>query len=226
MNELSELLNLVDESKKEEAQKLVDAVSSKITELDGEVTKQESMKLDAIKSRDEAKKKLKEIASELGVEDVDNVADAIEGIRKKKGGKEDDSVLQKEIEALKTELATTVAEKSQVEESYKQQLLSVALEKDVATILPKYKAKASATTYIINAIKERAVYENGKVVFKNEDGTTIRSEGRDATLEDMVKGMQAAEKKANESMFFDISIEKSGVSGNQGGKPIEGDFIP
>ena len=121
MNELSELLNFVDESKKEEAQKLVDAVSSKITELDGEVTKQESMKLDAIKSRDEAKKKLKEIASELGVEDVDNVADAIEGIRKKKGGKEDDSVLQKEIEALKTELASTVAEKSQVEESYKQQ---------------------------------------------------------------------------------------------------------
>ncbi len=226
MNELLELLNLVDESKREEAQKLADAVSSKINSLDGEVTKQESMKLDAIKSRDEAKKKLKEIASELGIEDVENVADAIEGIRKKKGGKEDDSILQKEIESLKTELARTVAEKSQVEESYKQKLLSVALEKDIATILPKYKAKASATTYIINAIKERAVYEDGKLVFKNEDGTTIRSEGRDATLDDIVKGMQAAEKKANESMFFDISIEKSGVSGNQGGKPIEGDFIP
>lgn len=226
MNELLELLKLIADGKSEEAQALADKISAKITALDGEVTKQESMKLDAIKTRDEAKKRLKEVATELGVDNIDNVSDAIEGIKSKKGNKEDDSVLQKEIETLKTELQAAVAEKNQSDETYKQQLLSVALEKDIATILPKHKAKASATPYIIKAIKDRAVYEDGKVMFKNEDGTTVRAEGRDATLDDIVKSMQAKEKADNESMFFDIGVEKSGAGNNQGGKPVEGDFIP
>lgn len=226
MNELLELLKLVAEGKSEEAQALADKISAKVADLDKEVTKQESMKLDAIKSRDEIKTKLKGVASELGIDDVENVKDAIDKIKSQKGKAADDSVLQKEIDALKEELQTATAERTQSEQAYKQQLLSVALEKDIATILPKHKAKAGATQYITNAIKERAVYEDGKVVFKNADGTTVRSEGRDATLDDIVKQMQAAEKQANESMFFDISVEKSGAGSNQGGKPVEGDFIP
>lgn len=227
MNELLQLLQLVAEGKKEEAQALADKISAKFTELDNEVNKQERQKLDAIQSRDDVKKKLKSIASELGAEDVDNVSDAIEAIKAKKGKpSENDEITKKEIESLKSELSQTVSEKEALKAEYESKLLSVALEKDIATTLPKYKAKANATPYIINNVKERAVYEDGKVVFKNEDGTTLRFEGRDATLDDVIKDMQRKEKEANESMFFDISIEKSGVSGVAGGKPAQGDFIP
>ena len=99
MNELLELLGLVDEAKKAQAQQLVDAIKLKIAELDNKIVEQERLKLDAINSRDEIKTKLKKVSTELGVE-AENVLEAIEAIKTKKGGADND-VKDREITQLK-----------------------------------------------------------------------------------------------------------------------------
>lgn len=228
MNDLEKLLGLVAEGKTEEAKKLAEAIKVKIASLDDEVSKQEGMKLDAIKTRDEMKAKLKQVASELGVGEIDDVADAIEAIKGKKTGdkSKEIEVKEKEIEQLKNEIKTANETLEQERSTHQTAILGVALEKDIATILPKYKAKTNATDYIIGTVKKKAVYEDGKVVFKNEDGTTLRANGSDASLDDVIKDMQAKEKEANESMFFDIGVQQSGAGTGAGGNPVEGDFQP
>ncbi len=54
----------------------------------------------------------------------------------------------------------------------------------------------------------------------------MRANGNDATLDDIIKGMQAKEKDANESMFFDIAPQKSGAGSEKGGAEVKGDFMP
>jgi len=228
MKELERLLGLVAEGKKDEAKKLTDAVKAKIDALDSEVVKQEAKKLEAVKTRDEIKAKLKEVASELGVGEIEDVSEAIAAIKDKKSGdkSKDIEVKDREIEQLKAEIeaANKTLEKEKVK--YQEEILGVALEKDIATILPKYKAKVNATNYIIDAVKKTAQFVDGKIVFKNEDGTTLRANGSDATLDDVIKQMQSKEKEAKESMFFDISPQQSGAGSEDGGGKFEGDFIP
>jgi len=229
MNELEKLLGLVAEGKAEEAKKLVGDVRTKIDSLDSEVSSQEAKKLEAIKTRDEMKSKLKKVASELGVGEIEDVSDAIEAIKSNKSGGDKSKELEvkdKEIEQLKGEIETANQALEDAKSAHQTEILGVALEKDIATILPKYKAKANATAYIIDAVKKLAEYKEGKVVFKNADGTTLRANGSDASLDDVIKGMQAEEKKANESMFFDIGVQQSGAGTGEGGNPSEGDFTP
>jgi len=228
--ELLKMLALVDESKKEEAKKFAEAAMGKITSLDGEVTKHEAAKLDAIGTRDKIKSKLKDIGSKLGIDiDADNVDDAIAAIKAKKGVDKTEAltIAETEIANLKKEVEDMSlgfdAERNQL----KSQVLGVALEKDVAVLLPKYKAKTNATPYLMDAIKKQAVFEDGKIIFKNEDGTTRRIGGKDATLDGIIAEMQAKEKESNESMFFDISVQDSGADKRQGGtRTTGGDFVP
>lgn len=228
MKELDKLLGLVASDKSEEAKKLATAITAKIDSLDKEVVKQEGMKLEAVKTRDDIKRKLKEIASELGVGETDNVADAIKAIKNKKFSdkSEEIAIKDKEIEQLKKEIEDINSSIEKERNEFKADILNIALEKDIATILPKYKAKANATNYIVDAIKKTAQFVDGKIVFKNSDGTTMRANGNDATLEDVIKQMQAKEKEANESMFFNISPQASGAGNGDGGNKAEGDFIP
>lgn len=228
MNELLQLLGLVDSTKKDEAQKLTDLISAKITQLDNEINTQEKIKLEAIKSRDDIKAKLKDIGLKLGINaEVDNVADAIDLIKSKKGVDKTEAleIKEKEIEQLKTEIQTLSSTLSTVKESSQQDIMNVIMERDLALILPKYKAREELSKYMIQDIKQLAKYENGKLVFKKEDGTTYRINGADATLEDLVKEKREAEVKSNRGVFFDIEVQNSGA-GNQGGNPTSGDFIP
>jgi hypothetical protein len=55
----------------------------------------------------------------------------------------------------------------------------------------------NAANYIVDSIKKSAVFADGKIVFKNEDGTTRRTDGRDSTLDDIIGSMAEAEKKAD-----------------------------
>lgn len=229
MDELGKLFKLVADNNVEEAKKLTDAIRAKTDKLDSEMNSQEAKKLEAIKTRDEMKSRLKKVASELGVGEIEDVSDAIEAIKNKKSGgdkSKEFEIKDKEIEQLKGEVQTASQALKDAKSMHQTQILGVALEKDIATTLPKYKAKANAMAYIIDAVKKQAVYEEGKVVFKNADGTTLRANGSDATLDDVIKSMQVKEKEANESMFFDIGVQQSGAGANQGGKTAEGDFVP
>lgn len=227
MDELEKLLKLVADGKKEEAEKLSKKIKEKIDSLDSEVNRQEGLKLDAIKARDEVKSKLKKVASDLGVGEIDDVSKAIEAIKSKKGGdnSKDMEVKDNEIKTLKAEITTANETLESEKGKHKQEIMSVALEKDIAKILPKYKAKAGATNYIIDAVKKNAVYEDGKVLFKNENGTTMRINGSDATLEDMISDMQKKEKDSKESIFFQ-GVQESVPDNDKGGKLNEKDFQP
>lgn len=224
MNELLELLGLVDEAKKAQAQQLVDAVKLKITELDGKISEQERLKLDAINTRDDIKNKLKKVASELGV-DAENVIEAIETIKTKKAGGSDD-VKDKEITQLKNEIEQLTQTLTETKTLTAKEMLKMTLANEVAISLPKYNAKKNGYAYIISEVEKKAVFEDGKAMFKNTDGTTLRVEGRDATADDIIKMMFEAEKKANESMFFNIEVQASGAGNNNGGNKITQDFIP
>lgn len=215
MEALLKLLGLVDESKKAEAQQLHDAVKAIIDGLDAKVNEQEKLKLDAIATRDAIKSQLKNISTGLGV-DAENVVEAIEAIKSSKGGANNE-VKDKEIEQLKREISELTAQLETTSKESGQKILAMALKNDIATVLPAYKPKASGIQYIIDAIEKQAHFEDGKVVFKNSDGTTLRIGGKDATVEDMVAKMQQAEKDKNESMFFNIDVQSSGAGGGGGG---------
>lgn len=215
MEALLKLLGLVDESKKAEAQQLHDAVKAMIDGLDTKVNEQERLKLDAIATRDAIKSQLKNISTGLGV-DAENVVEAIEAIKSSKGG--NNEIKDKEIEQLKREISELTAKLEVTSKESGQKILAMALKNDIATVLPTYKPKASGIQYIIDAIEKQAHFEDGKVVFKNNDGTTLRIGGKDATVEDMVAKMQQAEKEKNESMFFNIEVQQSGAGGQGGGR--------
>ena len=224
MNELLDLLGLVDEAKKAQAQQLVDAIKLKIAELDNKIVEQERLKLDAINSRDEIKTKLKKVSTELGVE-AENVLEAIEAIKTKKGGADND-VKDREITQLKNEIEQLTNTLNETKQSTTKEMLKMTLANEVAISLPKYNAKKNGYSYIIGEVEKKASFEDGKVMFKNSDGTTLRIDGRDATVDDVIKTMFEAEKKANESMFFNIEVQSSGASHNNGGGKVIQDFIP
>ena len=224
MNELLELLGLVDVAKKAQAQQLVDAIKLKIAELDNKIVEQERLKLDAINSRDEIKTKLKKVSTELGVE-AENVLEAIEAIKTKKGGADND-VKDREITQLKNEIEQLTNTLNKTKQRTTKEMLKMTLANEVAISLPKYNAKKNGYSYIIGEVEKKASFEDGKVMFKNSDGTTLRIDGRDATVDDVIKTMFEAEKKANESMFFNIEVQSSGASHNNGGGKVIQDFIP
>ena len=224
MNELLELLGLVDEAKKAQAQQLVDAIKLKIAELDNKIVEQERLKLDAINSRDEIKTKLKKVSTELGVE-AENVLEAIEAIKTKKGGADND-VKDREITQLKNEIEQLTNTLNETKQSTTKEMLKMTLANEVAISLPKYNAKKNGYGYIIGEVEKKASFEDGKIMFKNSDGTTLRIDGRDATVDDVIKSMFEAEKKSNESMFFNIEVQSSGASNMNGGGKVAQDFIP
>jgi len=224
MNELLQLLGLVADEKKTEAQKLVDLIKTHITELDAKITDQEKLKLDAIKTRDEMKSKLKDIALKLGASEVENINDAIEAIKTKSGakGNEELEIKEKEIEQLKAEIQALNGTVEQSKQEAQQTVANLLLERDLALVLPKYKAVEELSKYLIEDIKKQAVYENNQLVFKNEDGTTMRIDGKDATLEAIISKKRDEEVAKGKGIFFDITPQQSGV-GNQGGNRIEED---
>src|SRR5574343_39651 len=223
MNELLELLGLVDEAKKAQAQQLVDAIKLKIAELDNKIVEQERLKLDAINSRDEIKTKLKKVSTELGVE-AENVLEAIEAIKTKKGGADND-VKDREITQLKNEIEQLTNTLNETKQSTTKEMLKMTLANEFAIPLPKYNAKKNGYSYIIGEVEKKASFEDGKIMFKNSDGTTLRIDGRDATVDDVIKSMFEAEKKSNESMFFNIEVQSSGASNMNGGGKVVQDFI-
>lgn len=225
MNKLEELMKLVAEGKKEEAEKLAKTIKENIAKLDREVNEQERLKLEAIEVSNKANEELKKVASDLGVSKIDDVPKAIEEIKAKKDGKDNSEVKDKEILELKTEVEVANAKIESNKTDHQEKITSAILEKDIVSLLPKYKAKVNAISHIIAHVKKTAIYENGKVLFKNKDNTTLRIEGKDADLEDVIKSMQKAEKDAKESMFFDIGVQQS-LDNEEGGEITTGTTVP
>ncbi len=140
-----------------------------------------------------------------------------EVIQEAEDGEGNTNITKKEIANLKEEI--TLQKKSYIElqNDTNNKILDIALEKDIATLLPKYNARPKAAKYIIKDIKDKAKMENDKLVFKNEDQTTLRVDGREANLEDIVKMKRKEAVDDNNDMFFNIKPQQSGAVDSQSG---------
>lgn len=231
MLEIEQLAGLVSSENAEKAASLVAQINKNISASDDAVNKQESAKIDAIKSRDSAKSRYKDILGQLGLTTDEASDEKVSEIFKslKSSGKGDEKALEirdKEIQGLKDEVAKGIVSLESERQASKGVLLDTVLERDIATVLPKYNAKANATPYISQNIKQQAQYEDGRLIFKNNDGTTLRIAGKDASLEDVIKDMQEKERENKESMFFNIEPQRSGAGTASGGLAVEGDYVP
>lgn len=229
MNELLKLLGLVGEDKKAEAQALVDAVKKQIADLDEKINGHEKLKNDAISSRDKIKTQLKDIGAKLGVDiSTDNIAEAIEAIKKNKGvdKSEELEIKEKEIDKLKEEVGTLTQKVADADANTQRQMLQMTLKTDIAKVLPEFKVKANAMPYIMAEVEKKATFEDGKIVFKNTDGTTQRAGGKDLTISDVIAEMKKKEVDAKESLFFNLDVQSSGKGG--GGSDITKgeDYVP
>lgn len=231
MKEIDDLMKLVGAENRDAATALLATINSNIENTDKQVVSQESLKLDAIKTRDSMKAKYKGVLDKLNVS-FDGVTDEKldAGILEITGsGNQNDKALiikNKEIAILKQEINTSQTKLEEERMASTGLLRDTILERDIATILPKYDAKANATGYITDTIKKEASFLDGKLVFKDQDGTTRRviGGGRDMTLDDVVKGMQVKERESNESMFFNVEPQRSGAGASSGGAVPENIF--
>jgi len=215
MNEkLKELLEEIAKLEVENKAKLEELAKAIVNAGDQEIQKLEGVKNDAIKTRDKVKVELKDIANKLGVDvNVENVRDAIDKIKGSKDIKETEAlaIKDKEIEKLKNDLQVKAQEVESVANQYSTQLKNVIMEKDITKALIDNKAHNDMAHYIIADIKQKAHLENDKIVFKNDDGTTIRIDGKDASIDDMIKQLK---EKDEYGRLFDKQVQASGTGGS------------
>lgn len=226
MTLLEQLLAMIKDDSKDAAKTLGDQIAAKIKDLDERLTSEEAKKLDAIKTRDAAKGRLAQIGSALQVGEEGDVLAALTALKaSKKGDGQGDSVKDKEIEQLKGEIAKAKEGFNAERAKLSDDLLTLALERDVAAALPDFGAKKGATAYIMQHVKQKAKVENGKVVFKNEDGTALRIDTEDATVRSIIEKMKKDEIESGDPMFFDGRVQASGA-GDAAGSSDDDDFQP
>lgn len=217
MNEaLRKLLEEIAKGNAENKAQLEELAKAVVKAGDDEVTKLQGINLDIIKSRDEFKAKVKEVGTALNIDiNTESVTEAIDAIKSKTGVRETEAltIKEKEIEALKTQVQSLTQNLETTKSQSQEQMLKVILERDLAMVLPAHKAHEDMTKYIVADIERKAHFENGKILFKNEDGTTIRIDGADATIDDMVMKQKVADVNGR---FFNISVQDSGGDGANG----------
>lgn len=211
--DLQKLLELLKDNS--EAVSFVSGLSETTEALTKKINSLESDSKKAFETRDATKQKAKKLLDRLGVDDLDNVDDEL--IEKVLKGKGSDA----EVANLKTQLEKAVAEKSEIENSYKGKLSSYALKSELnKTGLAQKALNAEVYAILENIALSGANYtDDGKIVFKNDDGSTKYANGKEYTLNDRV-----AELSASSSYAPLFKVEGKGGTGtnpnqNTGGNP-------
>ncbi len=152
-----------------------ESLTKKINVLEGDAKK-------AFETRDATKQKAKKLLDRLGLDDFDNVDDDL--LDKVLKGKGSDA----EVQNLKAQLEKAVKEKGEIENSYKGKLSSYALKTELnKTGLAQKALNAEVYAILENIALSGASYtDDGKVVFKNDDGSTKYMNGKEYTLDDRV----------------------------------------
>ena len=93
---------------------------------------------------------------------------------------------------------------------------------EIQKLAIEHRVKEGGLPYLVEAVIKKSTYEDGKIKFKNEDGTTLIIANREASTNDIIKEMQEKEIKSGISVLFDTAPQKSGASGLTGGSLVEG----
>ena len=159
-----------------EATKMIDQAEAgakanvqKINELETTV--------EAVKqTRDQYKSGNALVKSVLGVDAV-NQETIEEAIKKLKGSGKGDDASKAEIDNLKQLLKEATDERENLEKDYQGKLQSMALEQEIAgSGIAGSAANEEMFKILTNLVKAGASIEGDKVVYKNEDGSTVYGE--------------------------------------------------
>ena len=230
MNEyLKKILAMIPEDKKTTTDEAGKTLQDLIDNMESTIASSESKKTEAIQSRDDAKSKLQAIAKKVGVTydtaaDFEKLEAALDA--KKPSGKGDDEAWVKEKETLQAEITSLKTSLEDTKTTSEKEKMELILDRDLGYAMPKYKARDKMSKFLRQEIMAQASFEDDKVVFKNEDGTTLRINNENATIDSILAKMREDEIEAKDSVFFDTSAKQSGPGSNQGGVAGEDDFVP
>ena len=135
-----------------------------------------------------------------------------------KKGVKDDTVKDKEISSLKLELENLDKKHNDYVVESDKNLSSAILERDLSTALSEFKAVPQLQKYLVEDVSKMTSIKDGKVVFINEDGTSKRIDGKDATAYSVVEELQKKEMADKKGVFFDISVQDANGGGGGGSK--------
>lgn len=179
----AKLMGLIGEN--EDAMELAKQLEASMNELTSKVNSQELKIQDTIQSRDKVKDKLKLFKEKTGIEEI--TAETIEEFLKVKP----DEKTALEINNLKDQLEKAVQERSDIEDTYKMKMSDLVLKTELnKTGLAQQALNPESYQLLEGLVLNGASYtDEGKIVFKNTDGTTSFVDGREMTLQDKVDSL-------------------------------------
>ena len=184
----------------------------KINTLERQVT-------DITTTRDKFKTGNTLVKSVLGLDSLneETLTDAIKALKGSKGG---DNASLAEIENLKNLLAAAGTETNTLKSGYESQISTMGLDNAIANSGVGIDiANAEMFGIVKDLVKQGASFEDGKVVYKNQDGTTLYHNGTTPlTISDRVNTL-----KNNPSYSGLFKPVGSGGSGAPAGNPAGGD---
>jgi len=188
-----------------EAISLLNDIESTQNALTKRVNVLETDSAKAFETRDRVKGEMTKLLSKLGLSEASE--EAIEKLLKGKGG--DDAELQN----LKTQLEKAVNEKVEVENTYKAKLSTFALKSELTKTGLAQKALNGEVYAILEqlALDGAAYTDDGKIVYRNPDGSTKYANGKEMSLEDRVQELSTSASYA--------SLFKPTGTGGSGTKP-------
>ena len=201
----------------EKATEIAKALKPKFEQTVKDLKDYEEKSSGAIETRDKAKAKLKEVAKALGLDKDDLSADKIKALVK--SGKNDEEYkveianLTELLEKKETEYKSSLEEKDQ---RFSDQLVEVEIAKlGLTSDVVDDKRFLSIVT---DHLKDGAVIEDGKVIYKNSDGTVRDDSGRPVSVAERMEAFKADTENAN---LFNSTINGGGGAqgnGATGGK--------
>ena len=190
-----------------------DSLSTEVSTLEGKLS-------EAITKKDKYKNFTKSVKGKLGIEEgeeltEDTLNSKIEVLKESLGATsgEKEKVLKLELlkleEAVKTAKLEAQDEVARVNGSVLESKLELELYKTTSGVSA---VNERAHKMIIDELKAGAVFEEGKIVFKGQDGTTVRQNGVAMTLNEKLEGI-----KSSEDMSFLFKSDAKSGSGTHTG---------
>lgn len=203
---LEALLALLGEN--EEAKKFVSDMGANTESLTKRINVLENESKSAFQKRDETKSKAKRLLDKLGIDDLDGIDDEI--LDKVLKGKGSDA----EVQNLKAQLEKAVADKGEIENTYKSKLSDYALRTELTKTGLAQNALNGEVYSILEglALKGAHYTDEGRIVFRNEDGSTKYVNGKEMTLNDRVTELSGSQSYA--SLFKPQGIGGTGANPN------------
>jgi ribosomal protein L16 Arg81 hydroxylase len=150
----------------------------------------------------------------------DELKDKIRELQEKKDEGESTKTDDKELQNLKSQLDSILSEKEQLQTEFQSYKEVTALERALSNV--NIEAANDKTRNIItDMLKSNATMENGQIVYKSPDGTTLYNDGKPVTLEHKLKDLQNDE--SLRGLFAPTVKQGSGSSPSNGNKVLHKD---